>query len=255
MKLFVGGEGGSGKSTLAVLIALQFQRMGRHVLLVDADAGRDGMHRLAGAPTAETLLGYVERETAAHGGEDTCPLFFEQRFAPADLPPGCGARAQGVRMLKIGAVRFPADGCACPAGGILGRFLANLNPGVEDRIVVDLAAGAGLPELPAGAYDRQDWILGVIAPTYASFRLARELLARASTVAPARVGLIINKIDAVGRSPLGSMLDPQRVLAEMPLRDELDSSAREGAPLTPSVPECEALCRRLEEACAPDREI
>lgn len=256
MILFVSGEGGSGKSTLAVLIALQFQRLGRQVLLVDADAARDGLHRLAGAPTSETLLGYVARETAPPGEREACPLFFERRFAPADLPPGCGATAQGVRMLKIGSVRFPVEGSACPAGGVLSRFLANLEPGAEDRVVVDLAAGTDLPDLLFdGERTRGDWILGVIAPTYASFKRARDLLARAASMAPARLGLIINKTEATGRSPLEDMLDRQRILATLPLRDDLASTELAGAPLTPVSPEIEALCRRLEAACPPDRAI
>lgn len=246
MKLIVAGEGGSGRSTLAVLLALQFQRQGRRVLLVDADPGREGMHRLAGAPTSETLLGYVARETAA-AGEAACPLFFERPFAPGDLPEGCGVEAQGVRMLKIGAVQFPAEGCACRAGGVLGRFLAHLTPGEADRVVVDLpAAGPGPLELPPGILAAPDWVLGVIAPTYGSFRLARDLLTRESAFAPARMGLVINKTEAPSGSPWGEILDPRRVLAELPLRDELAHAERAGAPLPPGGRDIEALCRRLE---------
>ena len=56
MKLLICGKGGSGKSTVSVLMARAFQRMGKRVLLVDADESNLGLHRLAGSPSAETLL-------------------------------------------------------------------------------------------------------------------------------------------------------------------------------------------------------
>ena len=155
--------------------------------------------------------------------------------------------AQGVRMLKIGAVQFPAEGCACGAGGVLGRFLGHLTPGGADRVVVDLpAAGPDPLELPPGILAEPDWVLGVIAPTYGSFRLARDLLNRESAFAPAQVGLVINKAEASTGSPWGEILDPRRVLAELPLRDDLAHAERAGAPLSSGGRAIEALCRRLE---------
>ena len=56
MELLICGKGGSGKSTVSVLMARAFQRLGKRVLLVDADESNLGLHRLAGSPSAETLL-------------------------------------------------------------------------------------------------------------------------------------------------------------------------------------------------------
>ena len=55
MKLIVCGKGGCGKSTVAVLLSRAFARLGRRVMLVDADESNMGLHRLAGTAPAATL--------------------------------------------------------------------------------------------------------------------------------------------------------------------------------------------------------
>ena len=147
MKYLICGKGGSGKSTLAVLMARAFQRMGRRVLLVDADESNRALHRLAGTSSAETLLDALGGKEGLRARRkrllpaDACPAFYDTPFDWDDIPERCVPDADGIRLLKIGKIKAFREGCACPMGGVLRPFLAHFEAGGDDRMIVDLAAG------------------------------------------------------------------------------------------------------------------
>lgn len=45
MKITVCGKGGCGKSTVSALLAKEFERMGKTVLVADSDESNYGLHR------------------------------------------------------------------------------------------------------------------------------------------------------------------------------------------------------------------
>lgn len=251
MKLLVCGKGGSGKSTVSVLMARAYQRMGKRVLLVDADESNLGLHRLAGSPSAETLLealggkaGLRSRKQAAFPS-DTCPAFYEAAFSWEDIPERCVPDADGIRLLKIGKIKTFGEGCACPMGGILRPFLTHFRAGVDDRMIVDMAAGV---EHFGRSVDAQgDHIIGVIDPSFESFKLARIIMAL-SREAGIPLAFVLNKTDERMREALGRFIDPELIWAEIRDRDTLFMAGMEGRPIDVEDPQIEALCRRLEPA-------
>src|SRR5512138_761237 len=57
-----GGKGGIGKSLLAASIGWQLARMGRRVVLVDADLGGANLHTCLGVPPTErSLADFIQR--------------------------------------------------------------------------------------------------------------------------------------------------------------------------------------------------
>ncbi len=48
MKLLICGKGGSGKSTISALLAKAMEKLGRNVLLMDADESNIGLYRMLG---------------------------------------------------------------------------------------------------------------------------------------------------------------------------------------------------------------
>ena len=61
-----GGKGGIGKSLLAASIGWQLARMGRRVVLVDADLGGANLHTCLGLPPAgRTLADFIQRRAAS----------------------------------------------------------------------------------------------------------------------------------------------------------------------------------------------
>ncbi len=248
MKLIVCGKGGCGKSTVAVLLSRAFARLGRRVMLVDADESNMGLHRLAGTAPAATLLETLggrqalRSKPAGQLGE-SCRLFYDQPFALDEIPVACTPAVDGVRLLKIGKIQHYGEGCACPMGGILRPLLANMRVDRGDRVVVDTAAG--VEHFGRGVDRHADTIVGVIDPTFESFKLAKKLMALAEG-SGTPVAFVLNKADERMRAGLGSFIDPAAIIGEIPMRDELFAAGLEGRPIRFEAPEVEHLCRRLE---------
>ena len=249
MKYIICGKGGSGKSTLAVLMARSFQRMGRRVLLVDADESNIGLHRLAGSPSAETLLDALGGKAGLRARKQSmlpanaCPAFYEAPFTWEDIPEGCVPEANGLRLLKIGKIKSFGEGCACPMGGVLRPFLNHFKAGPDDRVVVDMAAG--VEHFGRGVDAHGDRIIGVIDPSFESFKLARIIM-ELSQEAGAPIAFVLNKADARMREAIGRFIDPRLIWAELRDHEALFMAGLEGRPIELEVPAIDALCRRLE---------
>ena len=251
MKYLICGKGGSGKSTVSVLMARAFQRLGRRVLLVDADESNLGLHRLAGSPSAETLLevmggkeGLRSRKQAAFPS-DSCPAFYEAAFTWEDIPERCVPDADGIRLLKVGKIKTFGEGCACPMGGVLRPFLNHFRAGPEDRMIVDMAAGVEHFGRSVDAHG--DRIIGVIDPSFESFKLARILL-ELSQGAGTPIAFVLNKADERMREAIGQFIDPELIWAEIRDHEALFLAGLEGRPVDLADPEVDNLCRRLEPA-------
>lgn len=248
MKLIICGKGGCGKSTVAVLTSRSFARRGCRVMLVDADESNMGLHRLAGTAPAATLLETLGgrktlRPRPANQLAAACHLFYEQPFSLDDIPAACVPAVDGVRLLKIGKIQHFGEGCACPLGGILRPLLANLQTEADDRVVVDTAAG--VEHFGRGIDSHADVILGIIDPTFESFKLAKKLIALAEG-SGTPVAFILNKADDRMRAGLGSFIDPGLIIGEMPMRDDIFAAGLEGRPIRLEAPEIDHFCRRLE---------
>jgi len=250
MKWIVCGKGGSGKSTLAVLISRALARLERRVLLVDADESNLGLHRLAGVPPAATLLetlggkpGLRRRAGDPLESPSACGLFYQNAFRLDEVPTSCTAALGGVRLLKIGKIQRFGEGCACPMGGLLRPFLANLEDGPSDRVIVDTAAG--IEHFGRNIDANCDRIIGVIDPTFESFKLAKKLVVLCRE-ADRPLSFVLNKADQRMREALGQFIDPQIIHAEIPMYEALFLAGLEGRPIDMDAPEVDALVRRLE---------
>ncbi len=251
MKFLVCGKGGSGKSTIAVLMARSFQRLGRRVLLVDADESNLGLHRLAGAPSAASLLETMGGKEGLRARKqsllapDACPAFYEAPFSWEDIPERCVPEADGLRLIKIGKIKTFGEGCACPMGGVLRPFLANFQAAAEDRVVVDLAAG--VEHFGRGVDAHGDRLIGVIDPSFESFKLAR-ILRELSEGAGTPIAFVLNKADTRMREAIGQYIDANLIWAELRDHEALFTAGLEGRSIRFEAPEIDTLCRRLEAA-------
>ena len=58
MKITVCGKGGCGKSTVSALLAKEFERMGKTVLVADSDESNYGLHRQLGVKLPRDFTEY-----------------------------------------------------------------------------------------------------------------------------------------------------------------------------------------------------
>lgn len=251
MKFLICGKGGSGKSTISVLMARAFQRMGKRVLLVDADESNRGLHRLAGSPSAETLLEAMGGKAGLKAHKQAvfpsaaCPAFYDAAFSWDDIPERCVPEADGIRLLKIGKIKTFGEGCACPMGGVLRPFLDHFQAGPDDCMIVDMAAGVEHFGRSVDAHG--DRIIGIIDPSFESFKLARILL-KLSEGAGTPIAFVLNKADERMREAIGQFIDPALIWAELKEHDDLFMAGLEGRPIVFEAAEIDELCRRLEPA-------
>lgn len=133
-------------------------------------------------------------------------------------------------------------------GGVLRPFLANFQAGAEDRMVVDMAAG--VEHFGRGVDAHGDRLIGVIDPSFESFKLAR-ILRELSEGAGTPMAFVLNKADARMRDAIGQYIDPELIWAELRDHEALFAAGLEGRPIDLEAPEIETLCRRLESAGTP----
>jgi CO dehydrogenase maturation factor len=248
MKLLICGKGGSGKSTLSVLLSRAFADHGDSVLLIDADESNLGLGRLAGVDHTQTLLDYLggkqglkARQGAGWPGDD-CTLFYQAPFDLSDIPNGCIASAEGVRLLKIGKIQRFEEGCACPMGGMMRQLLTHIRLADRERVVIDTAAG--IEHFGRGIERHCDRIIGVIDPTFESFKLAKTM-DRLAADAGIEMGFVLNKADERAREAMAGFIAPERIIGDIPMSDALFSASLEGTPLDHRMTAVDDLRRRL----------
>ena len=132
-------------------------------------------------------------------------------------------------------------------GGVLRPFLNHFQAGAGDRVIVDMAAG--VEHFGRGVDAHGDRIIGVIDPSFESFKLARIIM-ELSQGAGTPIAFILNKADERMREAIGKFIDPGLIWAELRDHEALFLAGLEGRPIALESPEIDALCQRLEPAGA-----
>ena len=252
MKIEVSGKGGCGKSTLSVLLARSIKKLGYRVLLVDGDESNIGLEKLTGISEPMHLLDYL-------GGKKGFKAMLNQTMMidnPAglfsgkqtidDLPKECiASSADGVEMLVIGKIHQIGEGCACPMGVLSKKFLASLETGEKEVILVD--AEAGVEHFGRGIVGECDLILGVIDPTAESFQLAKKM-AKMAAHGDKKIRFVLNKVKPAIEDVMKQQLNTANVIGMIPKDNSIFMESLEGKQLTKTLPEVDAICRKILEA-------
>lgn len=201
MKICVTGKGGSGKSLVSALLAKVLAAMGYDVLLTDADESNMGLQRMLGIEgETKTLMEHMGGKasvkqkmrgpsaiSAGHGPG----ILPEGRVRLADLPPEYLSGADGVKLLKIGKIEQALEGCACPMGILARDFLARLDLGKRDVVVIDTEAG--IEHFGRGVESSVDRVLIVVDPSFESVLLAQKIT-RLSAALGLKASVVLNKV-------------------------------------------------------------
>ncbi|MDT0575734.1 polysaccharide biosynthesis tyrosine autokinase [Croceicoccus sp. F390] len=162
-----------GKTTTSYALAAGLARMGRHVILVDADMRRPSAHQIAGTGN-ETGLSSVLTDLAT----------LEEVIRPLDVA--------GLSILTAGPT-------LSNAGELLAtpRFAALLEQlaGTFDAVIVDSPPVLGLADAPAIAA-LADAVILVVEADVARRRTVRNALARLRQVQAVVLGATLTKFDA-----------------------------------------------------------
>lgn len=252
MIITICGKGGSGKSSVAALLAREYARRNRAVLVVDTDESNLGLHRLLGTDAPPDLMNYfggkgevMKRVMAAMPDPSSVDLVGE-RWTIDGLPGDYVAQENGIRLVAIGKIHEAGEGCACPMGMLARQFLNNLDLGEDDVVIADTEAG--IEHFGRGVDQGADVILMIVDPSFESLQLARKV---SEMVADLDLPLYyaLNKINLFSADRLREGLpDPSRVAGEIPQDPAILAAGLDGRALDQSHPAITALAGALDAA-------
>ncbi len=203
MKIGICGKGGSGKSSLVALLADHMEQMGKQILVVDSDDSNAGLQDLLGlselpVPLMELIGGkravqqkMISRMTDGQA-ETELSLLLWPEIPSRDIPPEYVAGRPGRRLLMIGKIQQPLEGCACPMGAVSKELVRKLRLEPDEVALVDLEAG--LEHFGRGIEEGLDQVLVVVEPSRASLQLALRVKDPCQRMNVALAGAVLNKM-------------------------------------------------------------
>lgn len=188
-KIAVCGKGGVGKSTVTALISDVLSEMGYECLVIDTDHSNNGLHlKLGLQEPPHPLYDLIEEK-----GIQNLKWLQKESLTFDDIPdeiaPFCGTR----RLLAVGKIDDPLQGCACAMSAYEKSLIENLQP--DDRQILLADQEAGVESFGRGIETASDTILIVVEPSRESLELAKKIQYMAQGLGIRRIRAIINKAE------------------------------------------------------------
>ncbi|MDO8947646.1 MAG: AAA family ATPase [Desulfocapsaceae bacterium] len=230
MKIAISGKGGVGKTTIMALLANEYKKAGKDVLIIDADPsphmaetlGVKNIEKIK--PIAEMTKLLVERSGKVEGSP-----FYNMNPQVNDLLHDFMISHEGINLMVLGAIQTGDKGCACPENNVLRRMLTKLLLSPEQFVLLDMEAG--VEHLGRGTIASIDQLLIVVIPSRSSIRTALKIKKLAEDVKIPRIDFVGNLIkdasdreflsEGLGTTPIVFFTDSQAIRkaerAETPL--------------------------------------
>ncbi|MBW6521798.1 MAG: AAA family ATPase [Desulfoarculaceae bacterium] len=220
MKIAISGKGGVGKTTIMALLANEFKKSGKEVLIIDADPSPHMAETLGFKdiekikPIAEMTKLLVERSGKVEGSP-----FYNMNPQVNDLLHDFMISHEGIKLMVLGAIQTGDKGCACPENNVLRRMLTKLLLSPEQVVLLDMEAG--VEHLGRGTIAGIDQLLIVVIPARSSIRTALKIKKLAEDVRIPRIDFIGNLIknerdrqflsEGLGVTPIAFFADSQEI--------------------------------------------
>jgi CO dehydrogenase maturation factor len=202
-KISITGKGGTGKSVMTTLLSESLGEKGYSVLVIDSDESNTGLFRMFGFDTAPKpvmdLFGgerkvweILDRLDGTENADPMVKTLLGEKIIVNDISPEYYLRRDGLRLMSIGKITHPFEGCACPIGKVNSVFLEKL--ALTDREIVIADMEAGVEHFGRGVERGVDTVIIVIEPSFESLSLATTIndIAREGGITGVRA--ILNKI-------------------------------------------------------------
>jgi len=249
MKIIICGKGGSGKSTISTLTAKALRKRGFNVLLIDADESNIGLHRMIGVSEPINLMDNLGgksgfKQKINRPFSSASDKIFKNKMRIDEISEDCIKQIDGVKLIAIGKIHDPGEGCACPMGMLSKMILSRLVLGNNDIIIIDSAAG--IEHFGRGIDIECDLMLFIVDPVFESFMLGKKMLSMADK-AKKDFFFILNKVDGDVIDVMTAGIDQKRVVAKIPKNGSIFLSSLEGKKITANIPEIDTICSLIEK--------
>ncbi len=214
------------KSTITSMLAKEYARQGKRVLVIDTDESNYGLHRQLGCELPQNLtdnFGGRPDILKAKNGE---AILFHEKWSIDDIPEEYVTENDGVQLIAIGKINEADEGCACAMGVLTKNLLPNLELKENDMVLID--SEAGVEHFGRGVDDHVDRIMMVIDPSFESLKLADKVGSMGKDLEK-EVFYVLNKADdeqlemmreAMGEKEIAAAIHVDRDILQKGLRGE-----------------------------------
>lgn len=250
MKLALCGKGGCGKSTIASLLAKEFMKKGKTVLVIDTDESNYGLHRQLGVELPQDFTNYfggkkavIDKIMQVPRGTDIS--YFEKKWSLDDIPSEYISQKDGIKLIAIGKIHEAGEGCACPMGVISRQFISNLELNPGDVVITDTEAG--IEHFGRNVEKDVDAVLMVVDPSYESLKLS-EKVSELSGSLNKPVYYVLNKVDSSNESVMRETIGKsEKIMAAVPSESKISLAGLTGEEIEGEYPEINKLAKFLSE--------
>jgi CO dehydrogenase maturation factor len=247
MKLMLCGKGGCGKSTITALLAKEYAREGKRVLVIDCDESNYGLHQQLGMELPKDFTDFVGGKQrvmmlAANGPMNMPPLF-EGPMTIDAIPADYLSCRDGILLMAPGKIHVANEGCACAFNIVMFQFLQFLQLSENDVVIMDMEAG--IEHFGRGTGNSCDAVLMVVDPSYESLKLS-EKIGELCEQGGHPLFYVLNKVTEKNLPVLEAKIaHPEKIACRLPMQEELLDAGLSGDTLDGAYPEIRSLVEAL----------
>ena len=193
MKIAISGKGGVGKTTIMALLANEFKKSGKDVLIIDADPSPH-MAETIGVPNPETIKPIADMTSllVERSGKTEGSPMYNMNPDVNDILKDFMVSHDNMNLMVLGAIQTGDKGCACPENNVLRRMLTKLLLSKDQVVLLDMEAG--VEHLGRGTIAGIDQLLIVVIPSKSSIRTALKVKKLAEDVHIPRISFVGNLV-------------------------------------------------------------
>lgn len=243
MKIMLCGKGGSGKSTVTTLLAKEYARQGKRVLIIDCDESNYGLHQQLGLELPKDFTDYVGGKQrimmlSAEGPQNVPPLF-DGEWTFDRIPKEYLSSDGNIMLMAPGKIHDANEGCACAFNIVMFQFLPILQLRENDVVILDMEAG--IEHFGRGTGNCTDAVLMVVDPSYESLKLSEKIAEICAQVGHP-VYYVLNKVTEKNKAAMIEKISaPEKTACILPLSEDLADAGLSGEPLNESFEEIKKL--------------
>ena len=247
MKIMLCGKGGCGKSTVTALLAKEYARQGKRVLVIDCDESNYGLHQQLGLELPQDLTNFVGGKQkimmlSANGPMNMPPLFAGPMTID-EIPAEYVSVKDNIYLLSPGKIEDANEGCACAFNIVMAQFLMFLQLKENDIVLMDMEAG--IEHLGRGTGNSCEAVLMVVDPSYESLKLSEKIAELCAEVGHP-LYYVLNKVTPKNEAAMVAKIGaPEKILCKLPLSEELADAGLAGATLDGRFEEIQTLITAL----------